>query len=171
MKIALTLTAASIIAFSSFASAEQELSMNELDAVSAGGSAAANALADALGMVTATATNTIADVLSIERISGQFGNIDIIESTAVASSTSDADNKAVSAAQAAGVTVGSLLSDTMSGSATDVVSIGPSPYAVASANNTSLASTILKGYNATASSVSNATSALNNAVAAASGAQ
>ena len=162
MKLALTLTAASIIAFSSFASAEQELSMNEMDAVSAGGSAAADAIADALGMVTATSTQTIADVLSVQIISGQFGKIHEINSTAVAASTSDSDSKAVSAANAAGVTFGTLLSDTISASTTNTDSVATNPFAMAMSNNTSLASTIIKGLNATASSASSAASTLAN---------
>ena len=162
MKFALTLTAASIIAFSSFASAEQQLSITEMDIVSAGGSAAADALADAFGMVTSTSTFTQADVVSTQIISGQFGAIHEINSTAVAASTSDSDGKAVSAAQAAGVTLGTLLSDTQSTSTTFTDTTIANPVALAMSNNTSVASTIIKGLNAASSSASNAASVLAN---------
>lgn len=162
MKFALTLTAASIIAFSSFASAEQELTMTQMDIVSAGGSSAADALADAFGMVTSTSTLTQADVVSTQIIEGQFGKIHEINSTAVAASTSDSDGKAVSAAQAAGVTLGTLLSDTISNSTTYTDTTIANPVALAMSNNTSTASTIIKGLNASSSSASNAASVLAN---------
>ena len=162
MKFALTLTAASIIAFSSFASAEQELTITEMDIVSAGGSAAADALADAFGMVASSSTLTQADVISTQVISGQFGSIHEINATGIAASTSDSDGKAVSAAQAAGVTLGTLLSDTISNSTTFTDTTVPNPVALAMSNNVSTASTIIKGLNASASSASNAASVLAN---------
>ena len=163
MKLALTLTAASVIAFSSFASAGQELSMNEMDIVSAGGSAAADALADAFGNVTATSTDTQTHVASSLLVPGQLGGIHWIESTGVAQSAADSDAKAISTAQAAGVTAGSLLSDTTSNSVTNTNSgVGQLPAALASSNNTSLASTILIGFPASASSASSAASLLQN---------
>jgi len=163
MKLALTLTAASVIAFSSFASAGQELSMTEMDIVSAGGSAAADALSDALGNVTSTSTNTVANVISEMLVPGQLGGIHWIDSTAVAQSAADSDAKAISTAQAAGVTAGSLLSDTVSYSQTTTNSgVGALPSALASSSNTSLASTILIGFPASASSASSAASLLQN---------
>lgn len=162
MKLALTLTAASVIAFSSFASAGQELSMTEMDIVSAGGSAAADALADAFGNVTSTSTNTQADVVSVQKIPGQLGAIYWITSTGVAQSASDSDAKAISTAQAAGVTAGSLLSDTSSMSTTTTDSVAALPSALAMSSNTSNASTILLGNPASSSSASNAASLLQN---------
>lgn len=162
MKIALTLTAASIMALSSFASAEKSLSMAEMDIVSAGGSAAADALADAFGNVTSATTSTQADVVSVDRIFGQLGNIKEITSTALAASASDSDGKAISTATAAGVTMGTLLSDTMSFSQTFTDNTIPLPVALANSNNTSVASTIILGLPASASSASSAASLLQN---------
>lgn len=163
MKLALTLTAASIIAFSSFASAEQELSMTQMDIVSAGGSAAADALADAVGNVTATNTNTVANVVSEMLVPGQLGGIHWIESTGIAQSSSDSDGKAIGTANAAGVAMGSLLADTSSFSQTNTnPGVGGLPFSMSNSNNSTVASTILIGHPASASSASSAAALLHN---------
>lgn len=181
MKIAITLTAASIIGFSSFAAAEQELSMIQMDIVSAGGSAAADALADAVGYVTASNTNTVANVISQRLVQGQLGGIHWIESTGVAQSASNSDGEAIGTARAAGVAAGSLLADTTSFSQTDTNSgvggppavallqldeengIGGLPYSLSNSNNSTVASTILIGNPASSSSASSAGALLHNA--------
>lgn len=164
LTLTLTLTAASLIALSSVVSAGQELSVNEMDIVSAGGSAAANALADAVGNVTSTSTSTVANVIAGQLISGQLGGIYHIHSTGIAESAADSDAQAIGTAEAAGVTAGSLLSDTESFSQTMTNSgVGdPLPSATANSNNTSLASTLILGMPASASSASSAAALLQN---------
>lgn len=178
MKIAVTLAAASIIGFSSFAAAEQELSMIQMDIVSAGGSAAADALADAVGYVTASNTSTVANVISQRLVQGQLGGIHWIESTGVAQSSSDSDGIAIGTANTAGVAMGSELADTTSFSQTDTVGLlgtgngagagegleyGGLPYSMSNSNNNTLASTILIGNPASSSSASSAAALLHNA--------
>lgn len=162
MKFVTTLTAASVIAFSSMAAAEQELSMNEMDGVSAGGFAIADAIADAIGNITSSSTATDTSVVSIGTVAGQLGAIHIIQSDASAASASDSDGKAVAASVGVGQTIGSGLSDTTSGSTTSTDSGVVNPMALAGSFNTSIATSVLLGNPAGSASASSAAAALSN---------
>jgi hypothetical protein len=175
MKAILTLTAASVIAFSGLATAEQSLSMNEMDGVSAGGFASAAAFADAFGVDTFANTNTVTDVRSVENVQGQFGSIYDIIASALAEAAAGSDGNALANAQGQGVTRGSLLSDTNSGApevegdpaevfAVTDTTVGL-PFATSSAMNMSVASSILRGYTASSSSLANSAASLSNSVA------
>jgi hypothetical protein len=162
MKAILTLTTASVIAFSGLATAEQSLSMNEMDGVSAGGFAEAMATAEAFGVDTFANTNTVTNVEANENVAGQFGSIYDIIANALAEANSGSDGNALASARASGDTIGSLLSDTesMANSLTDTTA--PLPFARSDANNVSLASSILRGYTAASSSAAQSAAALAN---------
>ena len=162
MKAILTLTAASVIAFSGLASAEQSLSMNEMDGVSAGGFASAAAFADAIGVDTFANTNTVTDVSSVEDVAGQFGSIYDIIASALAQSAAGSDGNALANAEASGVTQGSLLSDTDSTSSALTDTTVALPFATSSAANMSVASSILRGFSASSSSLANSAASLSN---------
>jgi hypothetical protein len=162
MKAILTLTAASVIAFSGLASAEQSLSMNEMDGVSAGGFASAAAFADAFGVDTFAETNTVTDVSSVENVQGQFGSIYDIIASALAEAAAGSDGNALANAQASGVTQGSLISDTDSTASALTDTTVDLPFATSSAMNESFAISILRGYTASSSSLANSAASLAN---------
>jgi hypothetical protein len=162
MKAILTLTAASVIAFSGLATAEQSLSMNEMDSVSAGGFASAAAFADAFGVDTFAETNTVTDVSSVENVAGQFGSIYDIIASALAEAAAGSDGNALANGQASGVTQGSLLSDTDSTASALTDTTVDLPFATSSAANMSVASSILRGYTASSSSLANSAASLSN---------
>jgi len=158
------LTAASVLAFSSFASAEQELSMTEMDVVSAGGSAAADALADAIGVATSTSTFTFADVNAQVDIPGQKGSIFDILATAIAITESAADGMALAASNGASVNQGSLLAESVANTSSSVNTLAALPFATTTHQTTGIAQSILRGVGASSSGVSSSTAALANAL-------
>lgn len=162
MKYLRTITAASVLAFSAFASAETSLSQNEMDGVNAGGFAIADAIADAFGEVTSAYTNTFANVVSTNLFLGQLGAIFVIDSDALAEASSDSDGQAQALASGFGVTQGTLMSDTESYAATVTDTSVALPFSVSMAFNTSLASTIIIGDTASASSAASSLAALHN---------
>lgn len=164
MKFALTLTAASVLAFSSFASAEQELSMVEMDIVSAGGSAAADAVADALGVATSTSTLTQATVDAQVSIPGQKGAIFDIRSTSVAAAEAAADAMALASSQGANVSQGSLLAETTATTSASVDTLAALPFATTTHTTTGIAQSILRGVGSSSSGVSSSVAALANAL-------
>jgi hypothetical protein len=162
MKYLNTITAASVLAFSAFASAETSLSQNEMDGVNAGGFAIADAIADAFGEVTSAYTNTFANVVSTNLFLGQLGAIFVIDSDALAEASSDSDGQAQALASGYGVTQGTLMSDTESYAATVTDTSVAFPYSASMAYNTSLASTIIIGDTASANSSASSLAALHN---------
>ena len=89
MKYLRTITAASVLAVSGFATAETTLTQNQMDGVNAGGFAFADAIATALGVVNSAFTFTWTSVISTNIIPGQFGAIFVIDSEANAAAASD----------------------------------------------------------------------------------
>ena len=162
MKYLRTTIAASVLAVSGFATAETTLTQNQMDGVNAGGFAFADAIATALGTVNSTFTDTWATVIATNIFAGQFGAIFVIDSDAHAESASDSDAKAVGVASAWGDTQGTLLADTTSNSstATDTDSLFAS--SLSHANNTSVASSNIIGFAASASSMSGSAASLSN---------
>ena len=162
MKYLRTITAASVLAVSGFATAETTLTQNEMDGVNAGGFAFADAIASALGEVNSAFTNTVSNVIATNIILGQFGAIFVIDSDATAEASADSDGKAVALGSAVGMTQGTLLSDTQSFAQahTDTDSLFAS--SVANATNTSLASSNIIGLAASAASVSGSAASLTN---------
>lgn len=166
MKFTTTLTAASLIAFSSMAAADQELSMSEMDGVSAGGFAIADAIAAAVGNITSSSTATDTSVVSVqEPVAGQLGLIHIIQSDAAAASASDSDGKAVAAAGAVGQAIGSGLADTTSYTESSTDSGVGTPSALSAAEQISIGSSVLLGFPAMTASASSSAAALANSVA------
>lgn len=159
-RIMLCLGTASVFAFAGAASAAEELTYAQMDQVTAGGNAAALAIADAFGINTAATTATLAQQVVTDVQDGQLGSISQIESTAIAASASAADATSLAAATGSGVTVGDYLSDTVSTSTTYADSLTPMSYAAAT--NASLASSLIRGWNASASSASSAAAQLAN---------
>jgi hypothetical protein len=150
-------TAASLIALSGSAMAEQELTAGQMDAVTAAGSAAAQALATSLGVVVSDVTSTLAQLNTIGEEGpiggdGQIGFIPVIQSTAMATSQSVADGVAVGIAQSQGTTVGTGLSDTASFSST--IADVPGLFAQATASNQNIASSVIIGLGAASASSS-----------------
>jgi hypothetical protein len=163
MKFVKTLTAASVIAFSSMAAAEQPLSMADMDGVSAGGFGIAEAIATALGAVTATATSAIGTSVSTEQVFPQLGVVNLIQSNALADSASASDGVALALATGVGQTNGNLLSDTVSTSETATNSgVGALPSSMAMSTNLSLASSMIRGISAQSQSGSTAAAVLSN---------
>lgn len=154
----IALATASVLGFASAVTAEQELSLAQMDSVTAGGNAAAEAMADAFGIDTMTATTTAASVESLGNVAGQVGAIEIIGSEAMAMSEAAADGVSVAMSGGAGMTEGTLLSDTTSASTalSDAVNL----MSMATAQNTSMASEAVLGRNASASSASMSAAAL-----------
>lgn len=94
MKYLRTITAASVLAVSGFATAETTLTQNQMDGVNAGGFASADAIATALGTVTSAFTDTWTSVTATNIVPGQFGAIFVIDSDAHALAESDSAAKA-----------------------------------------------------------------------------
>jgi hypothetical protein len=172
MKAILTLTAASVIAFSGLATAERYLTMDEMDSVSAGG-ALAEAFAEAFGFDSTFAnTNTVTEERSVEIISGQYGRIQDLLARALAEAAAGSDGNALANARARGITRGSLLSDTNSGAPAvegdpvEVFAVTDTtvalPFATSAARNQSLASSILRNRASSASSLANSSASLSN---------
>lgn len=162
MKAILTLTAASVIAFSGLATAEQSLSMAEMDSVSAAGFADAQAFADAVGVDTFANTNTVTSVVGQEDVPGQFGSIYDIIANALAEANAGSDGNALASGRGSGATVGSLLSDTESFADVDTDTLAANPFATSVARNVSVASSILRTNTASSSSLANSASSLSN---------
>ena len=163
MKPVLTLTAASILALSSAVSAEQELTMGELDGVSAGGVAFAEAFADALGNVVSTSILTDTSVVSVAETFGQLGDIDTIVSNALAASSADADAQATALGQGVSTTVGTGLSDTDSSSNSVANSgVGSLPFAINMTQSSGVATQLFQGMSASSNSAGFSASALQN---------
>lgn len=159
-RIILSLGVASALGLAGAASAAEPLTYAQMDAITAGGNAAATAIADAFGVNTSAATATLAQQIVLGVVVPQLGKVSVIQSTATAASTSAADATSIAGASSAGVTVGDVLSDTVSASATLASSVVPT--SVASASNTALASTMIRGLFASASSASGAAAQLKN---------
>lgn len=162
MKYLRTITAASVLAVSAFANAETTLSQNEMDGVNAGGFAIADAIADAWGVVTSAYTNTVTNVLSTNIFPAQLGAVFVINSDALAEAASDSDGSAQALASAFGATRGTGNSDTTSYAQTATDTSVQLPYSMSMATNTSLASTLIIGDVATATSASSSLAALHN---------
>ena len=157
------LTAASIVVLSAAASAEQPLTSAQMDGVSAGGSALAEAVAQALGNVaTTTQTATTTTVQAVSLGLGQLGAIFDIQSVAQAGAASTSDGTAIAVGEAVGATQGSLLSDTASVAQTFTDTTAPLPVAAAAAANTSIAASILFGFPTAAQSTAASAAALAN---------
>lgn len=153
---------ASVLAFSVAALADNELSLAQLDGVTAGGNAAADAYADAFGVNTTSNTSTFAEVLSLGNVAGQVGYIEKIKATAVAASDAAADGQAMAMGAASGVANGTGLADSYSYSR----SLADNPGLVARQNNynNTMASTILRGHTASSSSMAGSAAALANSL-------
>ncbi len=162
MKYLCTLTAASVLAVSSFASAETSLSQSDMDGVNAGGFAIADAIADAFGTVTSAYTNTVTNVISTNILPAQFGAVFDIASDALAEAASDSDGNAVALASGFGATQGTLLSDTESYAATVTDTDAVLPYALSMAMNTSLGASMIIGLSSSATSASSSAASLSN---------
>ena len=162
MKFLRTTIAASVLAFSGFATAETTLTQNQMDGVNAGGFAFADAIATALGVVNSAFTDTWATVVSTNIIPGQFGAIVVIDSEAHALAASDSDGKAVAAGEGWGFTQGTLLSDTESYAMTATDTDAQLPSSIAHAGNQSLASSNIVGLAAFANSGSHSGASLSN---------
>jgi hypothetical protein len=86
------LVAVPLLALAGTASAGQPipLSNDQMDHVTAGFFANASAAADALGKMTSTSTQTLANVLVIATAPTEAGGLDLVSSTAVAQSAATA---------------------------------------------------------------------------------
>ena len=158
---------ASMLMLSATVSAEEQLSMAQMDGVTAGGTAVAQAVANAIGNLTGTATGTVATVQSIGSVPGQVGQIAIILSTAIADASAQATGSpaqaggtALAVGNASGQTVGSGLSDTQSG--TGVVADSINLLASSQSGNTSIATSVLIGLTAASSSAATSAASLQN---------
>ena len=168
-RMLVTLGAGTMLVLAAADSAEERLSFAQMDAVTAGGNAAAEALAAAYGVDTFTSTSTFTSVESFEVVPAQLGEVNRILSTAVAASDAGADGIALATAGASGVAEGDLLADTDSFTEVLVDSNGSwpgtttgLPLATSNAANTTDASTLLRGFNATSSSAVTSAAALQN---------
>ena len=165
MKYLRTITAASVLAVSGFANAETTLTQNQMDGVNAGGSAFADAIATARGVVNSASTDTWAAVIATNIIPGQFGAIFVIDSVAYAQAISDSDTrwrKAFAGAEGRGQTQGTLLSDTESYAMTATDTDAQLSSSIAHAGNQSLASSNIVDLAAFAESISLSGASLNN---------
>ncbi|MDJ0862652.1 MAG: hypothetical protein QNK18_11300 [Gammaproteobacteria bacterium] len=168
-KMLVTLGAGTMLVLAGAVSAEERLSFAQMDAVTAGGNAAASALADAFGVDTFANTSTATNVASFEVVLPQLGEVNRILSTAVAASDAGADASALANSGASGVAEGDLLADTSSDTTALVDSNGSNPasttglpMAMSTASNATLASTLLRGFNATSSSAATSAASLQN---------
>lgn len=159
-RIILSLSAASLLVFAGIASAAEELTYAQMDGITAAGNAASSALADAFGVNTSAVTSTLAQQVVTDVQAGQLGAISLIQSNALASSASAADAISLASAAGSGVTTGDNLSDTVSASQTLADSL--TPMSMASASNSSVASSLIRGWTASASSASTAAAQLAN---------
>ena len=159
-RIILSLGAASALVFSGATLAAEQLTYAQMDGITAGGNAAATALADAFGVNTSANTSSLAQQVVTEVQAGQLGAISRVESSAIAASASAADAMSLAVAAGSGVTLGDNLSDTQSTSTTIADSLTPMSFA--SATNFSLASSLIRGWTASASSASTAAAQLAN---------
>lgn len=166
-RISVALGVASLLILSATVSAEEQLSMAQMDGVTAGGSAVATAIANAFGNVTATATATLATVQAVGFVPGQVGQIAIIGSNANADASAQATGSpaqaggtAIALGSAAGQTLGSGLSDTVSD--TSVLADSISLFAGSASSNTSIASSVLIGLSSSANSAAASAAALSN---------
>jgi hypothetical protein len=156
------MTAVSVLAVSAFANAETSLTQNEMDGVNAGGFAVSTAIANAFGEVTSAFTDTVTNVMSTNIFPAQLGAVFVINSDALAAAASDSDGSAVALATATGATQGTGNSDTTSDAQTLTDTSVVLPYSMSYATNTSLASTIIIGDVATASSAASSGAFLSN---------
>jgi hypothetical protein len=161
-KTFITLGMASALAFSAMVSAEQELSLAEMDGITAAGSASAAALANAFGAQTSSFADTFTNVEGGEPIPGQVGAIFPISSTSAAVTEALAASSAVATAfgDAVGATIGTGLSDTTAASE----ALADADTLVATSANTAsgIASSLFIGQSSAASAAANSFSALNN---------
>lgn len=160
-KLIITASAVSMLAFGAMVSAEQQLSLTDMDNVTAGGFANTFADARARGVTADTYTFTAGESLTIDelQIEGQVGKIDVVasrgraESAAFATSGSFAD----ASGYADGDTVGTLNSDVILTSIADADTTGAlipgSRISAYSMNeSTSSASEIVRGRTSSANS-------------------
>lgn len=161
-KIFITLGMASALAFSSMVSAEQALSLAEMDGVTAAGSASAAALANAFGAQTSSFADTFTNVEGGEPIPGQVGAIFPISSTSAAVTEALAASSAVATAfgNAAGATIGTGLSDTTA--ASEALADADNLIATSANTATGIATALFRGQSSVASAVANSFSALGN---------
>ena len=166
-RTSVALGVASLLILSATVSAEEQLSMAQMDGVTAGGSAVATAIASAFGNVTATATATLATVQAVAFVPGQVGQIAIIGSNSNANASAQATGSpaqaggtAIALGSAAGATVGSGLSDTQGN--TEVLADSIFLFAGSASSNTSIASSVLIGLSSSANSAAASAAALSN---------
>lgn len=152
----------SVLAFSAAALADHELSLAQMDGVTAGGNAAADAFADAFGTNTTANTYTFAQVRSLGNVAGQVGYIERIQSDAVAESDAAANGQAMAFGYGSGRTEGTALSDTYSYTAS--LADRPALNAFNRSYNNSLASTVILGHTAYSSSAAGSAAALANSL-------
>lgn len=170
-KLIVTASAVSMLAFGVMVSAEQQLSLTEMDGVTAGGIASAVADARARGVNTDTYTSAIGITYTVDSIavSGQLGTIDVVRSEGEAISEALATSGGFSSAigMAVGTTEGTLASDVDVRSFADADTTGAlipgSRYSAFSSNvSQSVASEIVRGRTASANSTSSSVAAIGN---------
>ena len=161
-KTLITLGMASALAFSVTVSAEQALSLAEMDGITAAGSATASAVADAIGAITSTYADTATSVVGGEPILGQVGKIYPISSGAAAMTEALAQSSAVAAAagNAVAATVGTGLSDTTA--ASQSLANADALQAANASVATGIATELFRGASAASFSQTNSFSALGN---------
>lgn len=158
-RIVLTLCAASSLVMAGIASSSEQLTSVQMDNVTAGSHTAANALASALGNTTFanTMTSTTNNVTG-EVVLPEGGKVQQILATAIAQSSSGADAQSGAIATAGGAVVGDSIADSTSFTSTMADSLTPLSYS--SASNFSAASSLIRGWSASAASQSGVSSFL-----------
>lgn len=170
-KLIVTASAVSMLAFGAMVSAEQHLSLTEMDGITAGGVATAIADARARGVTSSTFTSAIGLTYTVDSLAvpGQLGSIDVVRSEGEAISEALATSGGFSSATGAafGDTEGTLNSDVAVTSFADADTTGAllagSRFSAFSSNlSQSIASEIVRGRTSYANSSATSAAAIGN---------
>lgn len=157
-RIILTLAASSLV-LAGVASASEQLTSAQMDGITAGSNTAAQALANAAGYVVfANTLNRTTNNVTAEVVLPEGGKVQQILATAIAQSASGADAKSGAIASAGGAVVGDNVVDSTSFSDTLADSLTPASSSLA--YNNSAASSLIRGWSASAASQSSVSSYL-----------
>lgn len=162
-KLIITASAFSLLAFGSVVSAEQQLSMGQMDGVSAAGFADVFADARARGVTATTDTQTDAFVRTIDELAipGQVGRIEVVASDGRGYSYAFSSTNPFAEAEgySQGNTIGTGISDVVETSLADADTTGelvPGSRVSAFSSNfgTAMATEVVRGRTATANNQS-----------------